>query len=67
MILKIVWLAIKSLLVDVVEAPIVVIMSRSSFTREVLTSHTRIIYVRQEEISHLVSVLQQHMDSVVMP
>jgi hypothetical protein len=42
-------------------------MRGSPITWEILTRHTSVALVRHEEVTHLVSILQQHIHTVVVP
>lgn len=59
-------LGLGSLLVDVVEAPVVVIVGWGAIGGEVLLGSSGIVDIGDEVAAHFVSVLQQDMYSVVV-
>lgn len=59
-------LGLGSLLVDIVEAPIVVIVRWGAIGGEVLLGSPGVVDIGDEVAAHLVSVLQQHVHSVVV-
>ena len=57
----------RSFVVYIVEAPVVVVVSRNDIPREIIGHNFRLVQFRHIRISNFVPVPQQHVHAVVVP
>lgn len=57
----------QSFLVNVVEAPVMVVVCRRSVSSKVITLNSGMVDIRDEIVSDFISIPEKHMNTVIVP